>query len=80
MTLENPVEYVLPGISQVQINDAQGLSFGDTLRSILRQDPDIVLVGEIRDGETASIAAQAALTGHLVLSTLHTNDAMAAGT
>jgi len=78
MTLENPVEYVLPGISQVQINDAQGLSFGDTLRSILRQDPDIVLVGEIRDGETASIAAQAALTGHLVLSTLHTNDAMAA--
>lgn len=78
MTLENPVEYVLPGISQVQINDAQGLSFGDTLRSILRQDPDIVLVGEIRDSETAKIAAQAALTGHLVLSTLHTNDAMAA--
>ena len=78
MTLENPVEYVLPGISQVQINDAQGLSFGDTLRSILRQDPDIVLVGEIRDGETAKVAAQAALTGHLVLSTLHTNDVMAA--
>ena len=77
MTLENPVEYVLPGISQVQINDAQGLSFGDTLRSILRQDPDIVLVGEIRDAETAKIASQAALTGHLVLSTLHTNDAMA---
>jgi type IV pilus assembly protein PilB len=78
MTLENPVEYVLPGISQVQINDAQGLSFGDTLRSILRQDPDIVLVGEIRDAETAKIASQAALTGHIVLSTLHTNDAMAA--
>ena len=77
MTLENPVEYVLPGISQVQVNDAQGLSFGDTLRSILRQDPDIVLVGEIRDEETARIAAQAALTGHMVLSTLHTNDAMA---
>lgn len=77
MTLENPVEYVLPGISQVQIKDSQGLTFGDTLRSILRQDPDIVLVGEIRDSETAKIAAQAALTGHLVLSTLHTNDAMA---
>jgi type II secretory ATPase GspE/PulE/Tfp pilus assembly ATPase PilB-like protein len=78
MTLENPVEYMLPGISQVQINDKQGLSFADTLRSILRQDPDIVLVGEIRDGETARIAAQAALTGHMVLSTLHTNDAIAA--
>ncbi|MCB1954064.1 MAG: type II/IV secretion system protein [Rhodocyclaceae bacterium] len=78
MTLENPVEYVLPGISQVQVNDAQGLSFGDTLRAILRQDPDVVLVGEIRDEETARIAAQAALTGHMVLSTLHTNDAMAA--
>jgi type IV pilus assembly protein PilB len=76
MTIEDPVEYVLPGISQVQVNEKQGLSFADTLRSILRQDPDIVLVGEIRDGETARIAAQAALTGHLVLSTLHTNDAL----
>ena len=76
MTLENPVEYAQPGISQVQINEAQGLSFADTLRSILRQDPDIVLVGEIRDSETARIAAQAALTGHMVLSTLHTNDAL----
>ena len=76
MTIEDPVEYVLPGISQVQVNEKQGLSFADALRSILRQDPDIVLVGEIRDGETARIAAQAALTGHLVLSTLHTNDAL----
>ena len=76
MTIEDPVEYVLPGISQVQVNERQGLSFGDTLRSILRQDPDIVLVGEIRDEETAHIATQAALTGHLVLSTLHTNDAL----
>lgn len=76
MTIEDPVEYVLPGISQVQVNEKQGLSFADTLRSILRQDPDIVLVGEIRDRETAHIATQAALTGHLVLSTLHTNDAL----
>jgi CheY-like chemotaxis protein len=76
MTIEDPVEYVLPGISQIQVNAKQGLSFADTLRSILRQDPDIVLVGEIRDGETAKIAGQAALTGHLVLSTLHTNDAL----
>ena len=76
MTIENPVEYVLPGISQVQVNEKQGLSFSDALRSILRQDPDIVLVGEIRDSETARTAAQAALTGHLILSTLHTNDAL----
>jgi len=76
MTIEDPVEYVLPGISQVQVNEKQGLSFADTLRSILRQDPDVVLVGEIRDEETAKIALQAALTGHLVLSTLHTNDAL----
>ena len=76
MTIEDPVEYVLPGVSQVQVNAKQGLSFADTLRSILRQDPDIVLIGEIRDSETARIAAQAALTGHLVLSTLHTNDAL----
>jgi type II secretory ATPase GspE/PulE/Tfp pilus assembly ATPase PilB-like protein len=76
MTIEDPVEYVLPGISQVQVNERQGLSFADTLRSILRQDPDIVVVGEIRDAETARIATQAALTGHLVLSTLHTNDAL----
>jgi type II secretory ATPase GspE/PulE/Tfp pilus assembly ATPase PilB-like protein len=78
MTIEDPVEYVLPGISQVQVNERQGLSFADALRAILRQDPDIVLVGEIRDEETARIATQAALTGHLVLSTLHTNDALGA--
>jgi DNA polymerase III delta prime subunit len=76
ITIENPVEYVLPGISQVQVDEQQGRSFADALRSILRQDPDIVLVGEIRDAETARVASQAALTGHLVLSTLHTNDAM----
>lgn len=76
MTIEDPVEYILPGISQIQVNEKQGTNFADTLRAILRQDPDIVLIGEIRDGETARIAAQAALTGHLVLSTLHTNDAL----
>lgn len=76
MTIEDPVEYVLPGTSQVQVNDKQGLGFAEALRSILRQDPDIVLVGEMRDAETANIAVQAALTGHLVFSTLHTNDAI----
>ncbi len=76
MTIEDPVEYVLPGISQVQVNEKQGMTFAESLRAILRQDPDVVLVGEIRDGETARIASQAALTGHLVLSTLHTNDAL----
>ena len=75
ITCEDPVEYQLEGINQVQINADVGLTFASALRSILRQDPDIVLVGEIRDGETAEIAIKAALTGHLVLSTLHTNDA-----
>ncbi len=78
ITVENPVEYRLPGISQVEVNDKAGLTFNSALRSILRQDPDVVLIGEIRDGETAQIAAQAALTGHLVLSTLHTTDAVTA--
>jgi type II secretory ATPase GspE/PulE/Tfp pilus assembly ATPase PilB-like protein len=78
ITLENPVEYRLAGISQVEVNDKAGMTFGGALRSILRQDPDVVLVGEIRDSETAQIAAQAAMTGHLVLSTLHTNDAITA--
>jgi type II secretory ATPase GspE/PulE/Tfp pilus assembly ATPase PilB-like protein len=78
ITVEDPVEYQLAGINQVQVNADVGLSFADGLRSILRQDPDIVMVGEIRDGETASIGVQAALTGHLVLSTLHTNDAAGA--
>jgi len=78
ITTENPVEYQLEGINQVQINPVVGLTFAGALRSILRQDPDVVMVGEIRDGETASIAVEAALTGHLMLSTLHTNDAAGA--
>ena len=75
ITVEDPVEYRLPNINQVQTNNKAGLTFAAALRSILRSDPDIVLVGEIRDKETATIAIEAALTGHLVLSTLHTNDA-----
>ncbi len=75
VTAEDPVEYELAGVNQCHVNNAQGLTFAGILRSVLRQDPDIVLVGEIRDGETADIAVKAALTGHLVLSTLHTNDA-----
>ncbi len=75
ITVEDPVEYRLPGINQVQIHPKAGLTFASALRSILRSDPDVVLVGEIRDRETAVIAVEAALTGHLVLSTLHTNDA-----
>ena len=74
-TVEEPVEYQLDGINQVPVNPAQGLTFAGALRSILRQDPDIIMVGEIRDQETIEIAVKAALTGHLVLSTLHTNDA-----
>jgi type IV pilus assembly protein PilB len=74
ITVEDPVEYQLEGINQVQVNGKAGLTFASALRSILRSDPDIVLVGEIRDRETATIAVEAALTGHLVLSTLHTND------
>ena len=75
ITVEDPVEYRIPGIVQVQINDKAGLTFASALRSILRQDPDAVLIGEIRDRETAGIAIQASLTGHLVFATLHTNDA-----
>jgi type IV pilus assembly protein PilB len=75
MTAEDPVEFNLPGINQVQVRENIGLSFAHVLRSFLRQDPNVILVGEIRDSETASIAVKAALTGHLVLSTLHTNDA-----
>jgi type IV pilus assembly protein PilB len=78
ITVEDPVEYRLPGINQVQANPKAGLTFARALRSILRSDPDIVLLGEIRDHETAQIAIEAALTGHLVLSTLHTNDAPSA--
>jgi general secretion pathway protein E len=77
ITVEDPVEYTITGISQVQVNVKAGLTFAAALRSILRQDPDICLIGEIRDGETAGIATQAALTGHLVLSTIHTNSAPA---
>lgn len=75
VTIEDPVEYQLDGINQIQTNDAVGLTFARALRSILRQDPDIIMVGEIRDADTARVAIQAALTGHLVLSTLHTNNA-----
>jgi len=76
ITVENPIEYRLAGITQTEVNERQGLTFAGVLRSILRQDPDVILVGEIRDQETAEIALQAAQTGHLVLSTLHTNDAV----
>ncbi|RMG00416.1 MAG: type II secretion system protein GspE, partial [Nitrospirae bacterium] len=74
ITIEDPVEYKLQGITQVGVNDAIGLTFANTLRSVLRQDPDVIMVGEIRDLETAEIAARSALTGHFVLSTVHTND------
>jgi type II secretory ATPase GspE/PulE/Tfp pilus assembly ATPase PilB-like protein/8-oxo-dGTP pyrophosphatase MutT (NUDIX family) len=80
VTVEDPIEYRLPGVVQVQVHDRAGLTFGAALRSIVRQDPDVILVGEIRDRETAEIAIQASLTGHLVLSTLHTNDATSAVT
>ena len=76
VSLEDPVEYHIDGVCQVQINDKTGLTFANVLRSVLRQDPDIIAVGEIRDGETAEIAMRAAMTGHLVLSTVHTNNAV----
>ncbi len=78
LTLEDPIEYQLQGISQSQINEKKGLTFAQGLRSVLRQDPDIIMVGEIRDRDTATMAIQASLTGHLVFSTLHTNDAASA--
>ncbi len=80
ITIEDPVEYQLAGITQVQVNNKAGLTFASGLRSMMRADPDIIMVGEIRDRETAQIAIEAALTGHLVLSTLHTNDAPGAVT
>lgn len=80
LTLEDPIEYQLPGISQTQVSEKKGLTFAHGLRSVLRQDPDIIMVGEIRDHETAVMAIQSALTGHLVFSTLHTNDASSAVT
>lgn len=75
ITIEDPIEYSLKGIDQIQVNEKTGLTFATGLRSILRQDPNVVMVGEIRDGDTANIAVNASMTGHLVLSTLHTNDA-----
>ena len=77
VTVEDPVEYQMNGIAQVQVNVKAGITFASALRSILRQDPDIIMVGETRDQETAQIAIQASLTGHLVLTTLHTNNAPA---
>jgi general secretion pathway protein E len=78
ITIEDPIEYQLRGVGQMQVNPKIELTFANGLRSILRQDPDVIMVGEIRDGETAEIAIQAALTGHLVFSTLHTNDSFGA--
>ncbi len=80
MTVEDPIEFALDGVGQTQVNPRIELSFARSLRSILRQDPDIIMIGEIRDLETAQIAVQASLTGHLVLATLHTNDAVSAVT
>jgi len=80
LTVEDPVEYEIPGITQVQVNPQAGVKFADVLRAFLRQDPDIIMVGEIRDSETAKIATEAALTGHLVIATLHTNDAPSSAT
>lgn len=80
MTVEDPIEYELPGIGQTQVNPKIDLTFAAALRAILRQDPDVIMIGEIRDSETAQIAIQASLTGHLVLATLHTNDAPSAVT
>jgi general secretion pathway protein E len=78
ITIEDPVEYQLKGVNQVHVNPKIGLTFANALRSIVRQDPDVILVGEIRDRETAEIAVQSALTGHLLFSTLHTNDSAGA--
>jgi len=80
MTVEDPIEYALDGVAQTQVNPRADLTFARALRAILRQDPDVVMIGEIRDLETAQIAVQASLTGHLVLATLHTNDAASAVT
>jgi general secretion pathway protein E len=78
LTLEDPIEYQLAGVSQTQVSEKKGMTFASGLRSVLRQDPDIIMIGEIRDRETAVMAIQSALTGHLVFSTLHTNDAAGA--
>ena len=76
VTIEDPVEADLEGLNQIQVNSRAGLTFASALRAILRQDPDIIMIGEIRDEETANIAVQASITGHLVVSTLHTNNAV----
>jgi general secretion pathway protein E len=78
MTVEDPIEYTMDGVGQMQVNARTGLTFAKGLRAILRQDPDVIMVGEIRDRETAQIAVESAMTGHLVLSTLHTNTAIGA--
>src|SRR5262249_9208142 len=78
ITVEDPIEYQLPGITQMPVHRQAGVTFASALRAILRQDPDVVMIGEMRDQETAEIAVQAAMTGHLVFSTLHTNDAISA--
>ncbi len=80
MTIEDPVEYTFDSINQIQINEAAGITFAGGLKSILRQDPDVILVGEIRDVDTARIAVQSALTGHFVLSSLHATEAVSAST
>jgi type IV pilus assembly protein PilB len=79
-TVEDPIEYNIPGVNQTQVSQATGMTFANSLRTLLRQDPDVIMVGEMRDRETAEIAIRASLTGHLVLSTLHTNDAASAAT
>src|ERR1700730_7160938 len=78
VTVEDPIEYALPGVNQVHVNTRAGLTFASSLRSILRQDPNVIMIGENRDLETAEIAMKAAQTGHMVLSTLHTNDSISA--
>ncbi len=78
LTIEDPVEYTMPLVQQVQVNEKAGITFASTIRSFLRQDPDVILIGEIRDEETAGLGLRAALTGHLVFSTVHTNDAIGA--
>ena len=79
ITVEDPVEYELEGVKQVQVHQKSGLTFASGLRSLVRADPDVIMVGEVRDAETARLAIESALTGHLVLTTLHTNDAAARG-
>jgi type II secretory ATPase GspE/PulE/Tfp pilus assembly ATPase PilB-like protein len=78
VSIEDPMEYIFPAFTQIQVNDLIGMSFSNTLRAVLRHDPDVILIGEIRDQETAQIAIRAAMTGHLVFATMHTNNAKSA--